>query len=44
MHLHRWVEIEWIGNIVTLQCAKCLKRRTRVRGALLAAPTDSAEG
>jgi hypothetical protein len=31
MHLHRWVEVERIGLVVTERCGVCPKRRTRVR-------------
>lgn len=31
MHFHRWRTIERIGRVVTQQCTKCHKIRTRVR-------------
>jgi hypothetical protein len=44
MHVHRWVEIEWIGNIVTEQCTVCYRTRTRVRGPESASPVRPVVG
>jgi hypothetical protein len=31
IHIHRWVVIERIGRVITQQCARCPKTRTRVQ-------------
>jgi hypothetical protein len=44
MHLHRWVVIETIGNVVTEQCTVCYRTRTRVRGPENASPVRPVVG